>query len=302
MRMKQFQISIPQPFNFEATIKTHGWFQLPPFYWDEKEKTLNWALRVQDNLSLVQIKTVQNTEKYSIVRIAGHFNKDSVAAIKNRFRHILNLDLDLSEYYTLCDRDPILHEVPRRGIGRLMRAESLWEDLFKSICGTNVQWKQAVKMIRSISRLGDLVPGSEYRLFPGPEAILAAGESFLKDVGRVGYRSSYLLDLAERFCVGEPKASLVENGELSSIDMKKYFLGFKGIGKTTAHYLMALYGIFEEMAVDSLVVKYMKERHFDGKTPSEKEIVDFYSRFGRWSYLAYWMEFIINEGWNPDAG
>jgi hypothetical protein len=64
---------------------------------------------------------------------------------------------------------------------------------------------------------------------------------------------------------------------------------------------MALHGHFAEMSIDSLVVKYMMERHFNGHRPTEKQIVEFYDRFGEWRYLAYWMEFIINEGWTPDA-
>ncbi|MBN1559865.1 hypothetical protein JW998_06415 [candidate division KSB1 bacterium] len=296
-----FELTIPQPFNLEATLKTHGWFQLPPYYWHDDEKTLTWVLRLKGELSLVRIQTAEETQTYSHLRFDGRFSKSAAKIIESKFRYILNLDLDLSEFYALCRREPALRHVPKRGIGRLMRAESLWEDIFKSICGTNVQWRQAVKMIRSIATLGAAVPDTGYFLFPTPQQILQAGDAFLKNVGRVGYRSGYLLELAKRFADGEPTSALVERGDLSLAEMKKYFLGFKGIGKTTAHYLLALHGHFEEMAVDSLVIKYMKERHFAGQTPTEKQIVDYYDRFGRWRYLAYWMEFIVNEGWSPDA-
>ncbi|MBN1465916.1 hypothetical protein JXA02_09155, partial [candidate division KSB1 bacterium] len=296
-----FEMSIPQPFNFAATIQTHGWFQLPPFYWDADEQALLWAMQLNGKPSLVRIKTVAANRTFSLVRFDGGFKKSAAKLIERKFRYILNLDLDLSEFYRLCRRDPALRQAPRRGIGRLMRAESLWEDLFKSICGTNVQWRQAVNMIRAIAKLGTAVPGTDCFLFPTPLHILDAGESFLKDVGRVGYRSSYLLELAKRFVNGDATAQRAEQGELSLAEMKDYFLSFKGIGKTTAHYLLALHGHFEEMAVDSLVIKYMKEHHFAGQTPTEKQIIDHYDRFGRWRYLAYWMEFIVNEGWRPDA-
>jgi hypothetical protein len=82
--------------------------------------------------------------------------------------------------------------------------------------------------------------------------------------------------------------------------LKDYFLGFKGIGKTTARYLAALYGDYSEMAVDSLVVSYMAKTYFNGKTPGDKQIRDVYEPFGRWKYLVYWMEFIEAEGWTPD--
>ena len=56
-----------------------------------------------------------------------------------------------------------------------------------------------------------------------------------------------------------------------------------------------------DMAIDSLVVKYMTEEHFNGIKPTNKQIEEFYDRFGTWRYLAYWMEFIVNQGWSPDA-
>ena len=155
-------------------------------------------------------------------------------------------------------------------------------------------------MVRNIALLGDVAPGTEFYIFPSPQQVLDAGEDFLKDNGRVGYRSSYLIDLAKRFAEGEPQAALAEAGEMSAVELKKYLLSFKGIGKTTAHYLMALYGHFEDMSVDSLVLNYMTTKHFDGVTPTEKQVVQFYEKYGRWRYLIYWMEFVVNEGWNPN--
>ena len=68
----KFDMSIPQPFNFEATLKTHGWFQLPPFYWDESSASLNWAVRLNDHVTVVQVKTTENTKAFSRVRFEGN--------------------------------------------------------------------------------------------------------------------------------------------------------------------------------------------------------------------------------------
>ena len=296
----QFEIKIKKPFSFVATMKTHGWFQLPPFYWDEDARVLNWATCIQNSKHLVRLQDSRETPSFSYVLC----DVDDAAlqpTVEQKFRYIMNLNLDLSGYYRLCEQDPLMAQVPKRGIGRLMRAESLFEDVFKSICATNVQWTQAVKMVHNIAALGDNLAGTEFFVFPSPHQIVKVGEDFLKERGRVGYRSSYLIELAKRFTDGEPDAARVESGDMLPNEMKKYFLSFKGVGKTTAHYLMALHGHYEEMAVDSLVIKYMKAMHFNGETPTEKQVVQFYERFGRWRYLIYWMEFIVNEGWNPDA-
>ncbi len=224
-----FTLSIPHPFHLERTLKTHGWFQLPPFYWDDDTHSLNWAMRLQNEPVLINLKGEDETKAEYRVRVAGNFAKSSHKFIKEKCRHVFNLELDLSDYYKICKKDPILNKVPQRGIGRLMRAESLWEDLFKSICGTNVQWKQAVKMVHNIAVLGDAVPGTGYRIFPTPEQILNGGESFLKETGRVGYRSAYLMDLAERFAKGEPDARRVEQNAMPPDDKKSIFSDFKAL-------------------------------------------------------------------------
>lgn len=299
-----FSLDIHNPFSLAATVKTHGWFQLAPFRWDNGAQTLRWAMQPDEQPPFVvtireceQLKPVGARLVLQTERSGAHIQK----TITDKIHHIFNLDLDLAEFYLVCKRYPALNQVQNKGMGRLMRTESVYEDVFKSICGTNVQWKQAVTMINNIARLGSPVAGTDMRTFPGPQQVLQAGEQFLKDTGRVGYRSNSLIALCEHFTKPDPLQVPVEKGELSYPELCKYFLGFKGIGKVTARYLCALYGRFDELAVDSLVISYMTKTHFNGVRPDVKQIEDFYAEFGRWKYLAYWMEFIVNEGWNPDA-
>jgi 3-methyladenine DNA glycosylase/8-oxoguanine DNA glycosylase len=301
--MMNFVYSILQPFNLKATTKTHGWFQLAPFYWDEKKSALGWATKLYDQSPfLVHLKEVDpNSETTNIqFTVDKKLPTNARVMLIQKFRHIFNLDLDLSDFYDKCNDSSVLQQVGRRGMGRLLRSESVFEDVFKSICGTNIQWKQAVKIINQISQLGDVIPGTDYHLFPSPKQIIEKGEKYLKEVGRVGYRSSYLMDLANRFAKDESLFYSVNGSEILGKELVKFFLDFKGVGKVTARYLAALYGHFEDMAIDSLVYSYMSSRHFNGETPSDSQIEDFYAIFGEWKYLAYWMEFILAEGWKPE--
>ena len=301
----RFTHTVKKPFNFEATLKTHGWFELVPFYWDFNTKTLNWAIRLEkDHPLLVKISEKYQTLDKTHSEIEFILNNNVTDSVRDhiiyKFRYIFNLDLDLDPFYKMCTQYQALQQVPSAGIGRIMRSESVFEDIFKSICGTNVQWKQAVKMINTISQLGQAVTNTEYCAFPTPQQILKAGESWLKDVGRVGYRSGYLIELCERFVDSEPIAHRAENGDMPAKELKSFFLSFKGIGKVTTNYLLALYGHFDDLAVDSLVISFMAQKHFNGTKPTEKQVKDFYAEFGQWRYLAYWMEFIMSGGWIPD--
>ncbi|MDZ7370837.1 MAG: hypothetical protein ONB12_06695 [candidate division KSB1 bacterium] len=287
---------VPTPYNWETSLKTHGWFQLPPFYWCEKEKALYWATAPEGRPVLLCVKASADKGMQMLV-VTGDFN--DAAPVLRRLRRILNIDLELNEFYELCRQHSFLAEVPVRGLGRIMRCETVYEDLFKGICGTNVQWNQAVRMIRAIAEIGEPVEGGSYRLFPTPRQILDAGGSFLKQVGRVGYRSRYLLDLAARFVDVDLEEMTKQVEAMDGAECRRYFESFAGIGKVTARYLAALYGHFDELAVDSLVINFLARHRFGGRTPTAKEVEQLYAPFSKWSYLAYWMEFILNEGWTP---
>jgi 3-methyladenine DNA glycosylase/8-oxoguanine DNA glycosylase len=208
----EFIYDVPQPFGLEATLKSHGWFQLVPFYWDKNLKVLNWATKLPgQNPTVIQVSEKLSGRSRIRFSCSGSIKKKIVLA---KFRHVFNLDLDLSGFYSICKNNSRLRGVVARGMGRLMRSETLFEDLFKSICGTNVKWSQAVKMINRIAVLGEEVPGTDFRIFPTPDRILSAGESFIRETGRAGYRSGYLVELAARFVEGEPLAVSVEGGEM----------------------------------------------------------------------------------------
>jgi len=296
-----FHFSVPQPFILENVLKSHGWFQLVPFYWDNENKTLKWIILLTQKAVLLRIKQKdENTSSELLFETDHQLSDRDQNNVINRFRRIFNLELDLEDFYKKCRDHPILHKTFDYGLGRLIRSESVFEDIFKSICGTNVQWKQAVKMINAIGAAGPAVPGTKYTGFPLPETILNRGEDFLKETARVGYRSRYLMALCKRFTSGESEAKRAENGDMNRDELKNYFLSFDGIGPITTNYLMALYGYYEEIGVDSFVISYMSRAHFNGRKPSAQQVQDFYADFGCWRFLAYWMEMIIMNGWNPD--
>jgi 3-methyladenine DNA glycosylase/8-oxoguanine DNA glycosylase len=287
------------PFNLEAVTKTHGWFQLAPFYWQEAEKRLHWIVRIDTRVCEVDL--FQIDKKTIQLSSTQRLRDGDWQIVDEKFRHVFNLDVDLAPFYRLCGADPLLRILRRRGLGRIMRAETVYEDVFKSICATNVLWKQAVKMVNNIAELGEKPPHSALRAFPTAEAILAAGEAFLLDRGRVGYRSRYLMALCERTVAGDDQARQVERGEITGSDLFAFFTSYQGIGPVTARYLAALYGSFSELAVDSAVFSYMAKTHFNGRKPTALAVQQHYARFGEWRYLAYWMEFIVNRGWVPEV-
>ncbi len=294
--MSTLHVAIKVPFHLEAVVKSHGWFQLPPFYWHETEQRLRWVTRVGEALKLICVEQPRK----GLVQLSGdRLSARQWPLVQHRFCHVFNLELDLSSFYRVCRRDPALRQVRRHGMGRLMRCETVYEDVFKSICSTNVQWNQAVKMVHAVANLGPAIAGTAYHQFPDAGTVRQAGEAYLLQHARVGYRSRYLLALCDRILAGDREVERVQSGQLQGPELINFFSGFMGIGRITARYLAALYGYFGELAVDSMVYTYMAKHHFHGRRPTEKQVQDHYAAFGEWRFLAYWMEFIHNHGWLP---
>ncbi|MBD3386767.1 hypothetical protein GF407_17825, partial [candidate division KSB1 bacterium] len=123
--MLQIALEIPSPFNFQAVLYSHGWFQLVPFYWHTPSGTLFWATRLPNQTPVVlQVRSEEKTREKTIL----YLNADTdITPHKDHFigkcRHIFNLDLDLNPFYRICRKDPVLYSVISSGRGRLMRSE-----------------------------------------------------------------------------------------------------------------------------------------------------------------------------------
>ena len=93
----------------------------------------------------------------------------------------------------------------------MLAGPSLYEDVVKSICGTNTTWRQAVVTINRIAALG------RDDAFPEPAGILRAGEDWLRAEARVGYRSAAIVAAARAAIDGTlaeiEEHSAAEDGE-----------------------------------------------------------------------------------------
>jgi 3-methyladenine DNA glycosylase/8-oxoguanine DNA glycosylase len=203
---------------------------------------------------------------------------------------MLNLPLNLSDFYRLCRGDPVLRHVPRVGAGRFLSCGSIYEDVFKAICTTNIGWKQAVGAVGRIGELGEPVRG--IRAFPSPQRILSLGQKGLSDVSRLGYRIPYLLEWSERALSGDPRWEAAEEGSLEKEELRDFLLSIRGVGHSTCHYLLMMQGFGDEIPIDSSARLFLRETRFQGRNPTSKQISRVYERFGAWKAHAYWFEFL----------
>lgn len=299
------RIAVKKPFGLFSTVVCHGWYQTQPFRWDHPRRTLQRVETLRDGRIMLLVIREEASDRRAhrdvVVDVTGEGAADPgvAAEMARRTVGMLHLDEDLSGFYALCKERPELHAALCTGAGRLMRASSLWEDVVKTILGTNTLWKQAVAMINRLAELGEPCPAQPaLRAWPTPGQITRAGERYLRERVRAGYRCEYILELARRQKTGDIDLDAVEAQArgMNADELFRTLTGIKGIGKSSAHYLMNLLGHYDHISVDSATYAYAKRELFRGRRPTEAQIRRRFAQFGRWQSLVYWF-----ARWSPKA-
>jgi 3-methyladenine DNA glycosylase/8-oxoguanine DNA glycosylase len=144
---------------------------------------------------------------------------------------------------------------------------------------------------RLVTTLGEALPGDqEWRAFPTPEAVALAGEKFLVEEVRLGYRSHYLWQLATQVVEGHLDIQALEDPALPIKDLRRALLGIKGVGSYAAATLLMILGRYDELAIDTQMHAFVAQKYFAGQRVSEAQIRALYAPWGRWQYLAYWFD------------
>ena len=289
-------VPVRKPFSLFATAISHGWYQTLPFRWQSNRQVLERAERLADGRVMVLVMHETHSSRRGfrdlVVEIFGENANDPGVAEESarRAASMLRLDEDLRAFYAICRQRPELAKAIKCGAGRFMRGSSLWEDVVKTILGTNTLWKQAVVMINRLAQLGDVSPrDSELRAWPTPGQVLRAGARYLRDQVRAGYRADYILELARRQKEGDIDLDALEAQArtMSADELFKALTAIKGVGKSSAHFLMNMLGHYDHIPIDSATFAYAKRVFFRGRKPTERQIRRRFEQFGKWQSLVY---------------
>jgi len=297
-RIKTTNIALhPEPpFNFEFTAYSHGWVLLLPNHWDKEAKTLRRIERLGGG-KVVLLSISSNTSPENpriIIEVRHHetLSKMERNEIMASVRHMFRLDEDFQKFYALCDQRGDRWTKLSQGLGRLLRSPSLFEDIVKTICTTNIQWGGTKRMIEEfVNAYGEKFSGDPVmRAFPTPEAIAKTTLNTFSKKVRMGYRTAYVHLLAKQFANEEMNPNVFFDPEISTPDLKKKLLEIKGIGNYAAATLLMLLGRYNELPTDTVFREFVSKKYFKGKKVSDKKALAIYKKWGQWKYLAYWYE------------
>jgi 3-methyladenine DNA glycosylase/8-oxoguanine DNA glycosylase len=285
-----------QPFNFEFTAYSHGWVLLSPNHWDKESRKLQRVERLSSGeVVLLSITGNNSNKKPSIAIEVSHLeslSKTEYKEITASVSHMFRLDEDLQEFYQLCEQRGDQWIKLTQGLGRLLRSPSLFEDIVKTICTTNIQWGGTKRMIEElVNAYGEkFSDNGKMKAFPTPGTIAKTTLNTFSKKVRMGYRTAYVHLLAKQFVSGEVNPKSFFDADIPTADLKKKLLGIKGIGNYAAATLLMLLGRYNELPTDTVFRDFISKKYFKGKSATKEKAQAIYKSWDKWKYLAYWFE------------
>jgi len=275
-------------FSLRKTVLSHGWINLPPYRYNYENNILVRTEFISNNMVELFISQRDNCVK---VKVKSEVKLDNFTKneIKAKVQNILQLNIDLNEFCALTkNKSKNVFRYLNAGGGRFLTGISLFEDVVKTLLTTNTTWNQTVNMTENFICQFNRIKYQASMICGFPtycEFRRIKPKTIVKNL-RFGYRNEYLENIINKFLEMD---GFVNDDKITTInELKKV----KGIGKYSIAHIKCLMGIFDEIPIDSEVIKYAKLK---GIGHNENEINEYYREYEQYAFLAYKIERIVNK-------
>ena len=128
--------------------------------------------------------------------------------------------------------------------------------------------------------------------------MVRAGERYLTEVCRVGYRAGSILAFCRDVCDGKNDPELLTemagDPDVTNDELLARLRSIHGIGPSSAHYLLSFLGRQDRLSIDSSTIAHVAKTHMKGKRPTLRQIERIYEAYGPWKNLVWWYEHWLN--------
>jgi len=283
----KFTLPARKPFNFLSVIKSHGWYQLAPFGFDEGSNTLMYILQLASG-RVIELKMHAATDGVGIE--TDKLNKSERREVADKVTWMFGLDMDFSRFYAASRGEPKLRRLKKQALGRVLRSPTLFEDVVKTILTTNTLWGATKNMTgKLVNEFGASLGGEpEKRAFPNPASIAASSPEVLKEAVRVGYRAPAVHQLAVRVASGQLDLESLKTSTLPTLELRRELMTINGVGPYAAANLLMILGRHDFIPIDSYALKMVSHEWYGGKPVTAKEVEKRFEKWGEFKGLAFW--------------
>jgi 3-methyladenine DNA glycosylase/8-oxoguanine DNA glycosylase len=307
----------PEPFDLVLTVRSHGWYDLPPWTWDEARRVLARPLALSSgrvvNAEVAEAGNARGTAQGLAFRAfaRGRLSTAEAREAKARVATCLALDEDLEPFRRRAAaleaeraagrarNVPDLRWALARGAGRLLRSPTVFEDAVKTLCTTNCSWSLTRAMVtRLCELLGEPAPLGG-KSFPSAEAMARKPERFYRDEIRAGYRAPFFAALARDVASGALDLEGLRSSAEPTDAVARRLLELRGFGPYAVEHLLRLLGRHGHLALDSWTRAKLARLRARRRVPGDPAIRRWYAPYGEWAGLAMWLE--VTADWHGEA-
>ncbi|MEZ4845417.1 MAG: hypothetical protein R2877_00115 [Bdellovibrionota bacterium] len=260
---------------------------MPPFQVGDNHSNISFAFSGSGKPTIIRVS--QKGKKLEID--SGRKLKiDEIETI----RHMFGLNLTLDSFFDLATKHN-RQWIQKYHMGRLMRAESVFEDLIKLILTTNCTWSLTKKMVGDLcNQLGEKV--QTMSTFPKPEIMAKKNENYFKNVVKTGYRAPYLVKISKAVASGSLDLESWKNSDRTYAELRKEILALPGAGPYVAENLLRYLGKYDGLGVDSWVRGQLQKMWNVSNQPNDKAILKKYKQFNNYKGLVLWCD--VTRSWH----
>jgi len=250
-------------------VRSHGWYDLPPFAYDREKAVLataDAAFFPRGTDLVAESETLDAAELTSVAR------------------RIFSLDVDLSPFAAALASEPVLSVALARGGGRMLRGATMFEDAVKVLLTTNCTWAATRGMV---TRLVALSGG---KAFPAPALLARLSPAKIRDRVRCGYRAEALSRFARRVDSGKLDLAHWEDPQAPVDEVRAAILSEHGFGPYAAEGLLRILGRHDYLALDSWIRQQYRKLYPGPKKKTDASIARRYAKYGPYKGLALWLD------------
>ena len=171
---------------------------------------------------------------------ASSLDETAIDATRRQVEWVFQTNVDLVPFYRMAEADPFLAPLASMHRGfRVPQGTSVLEGLVNAILGQQISG-QVARAVRTavMEAYGETftVDGVEYRAFPRPQALAAAGVEGLRAQKLSWRKAEYVWDIASKEAAGE--IDLEGLFDRTDDEVVETLTQLRGVGVWTAHWLL----------------------------------------------------------------
>ncbi len=297
-----------EPVDIRRTLDSHGFSELAPARLDRDTHELTTTVRLPAGKPRrIHLTPGDDPGAVEIDVLGPAPSAATTASVQRAALHILRMDQDLSAFYAQVGGDPDLSWAAA-GAGRMLRSQTVFEDVVKTVCTTNCSWGLTVKMVNALAaHLGEPVAGAAIatdpltNAFPAPQAMASRPESFYRDTVKAGYRAPYFRQIAEMVAGEEIDLEALADAPASDGEVEAVLRTLPGVGPYAAAHIMMTLGRNSRLILDSWTRPTYARLAGKRRIPADAAITKRFARYGENAGLAFWL--YVTRDWitEPDV-